>query len=249
MSIKSNGRKTEIETNGVSITYQDGYYDASTPIAKITHSSNGIRQSGSSRNVEISGNSQQCYAGRGITSEYNIKMVGSPEMFTGKDQMAADNCLNDLRGLLLQPGDNRNDASLASLPTIDFQAVTSSMTSSMTQQFTPQVPQLTRLQDLPQYAGYLKTWLQSVSITNAAYQAGCAARLEIERQLMQKYQSIKSLTKKFGQADFETILGGEIGLPSAEDIPNKEYNITRSRIYENYIPNLQSLLAAENNIS
>lgn len=248
MGIKSNGRTTEVDTDGVSIKYQDGQYDASTPLAKVTHSGNGIRQSGTSRNVEISGNSQECYAGRGITSEYNIKIVGSSEMFTGKDQRAADNCLNDVKGVILQSGDNRNDMAQALLEMIDCKSATSAMTTSLSNDINIKIPQLTRIQDLPDYSMNLFAYLENYSLTNSAYQAMCAAKLEVERQLLQKWETLKCMGKKFGEGDFESLLAGEIGLPSAEDIQGKEYNITRSRLYENYIPNLPALLAAEKNI-
>lgn len=249
MHISSNGRRTQKTGDGIDITYEDGHYRANTPIAAVSHEQNGIRQSGTSRNVEISGNSQECYAGRGVTSEYNIKMVGSPTMFTGRDQKTADAALNELKSLMLQPGDNGKELNLASLPTLDFQAATSSMTTSMTDSFTPQPPQINRLEDLPMFTAYMGTWLESVSVSNALYQSACAGALEIERQIMQKKQSIKRLAKKFGDLDFQSLLGGNIGLPSTEDVPDKEYNITRSRVYETYIPQINTLLAAQNNIS
>lgn len=248
-NITSDGFRTNIKKGKAVMNYGDGFYTATTDMAQVQHEQNGKRVSATTLNQEISGNVQRVCAGNGETSEYKIKIVGSPEMFAGQDQRAADYALNDLKALMLQPGDSRKEGGLGELASIDFQRAVSSMTTSMTNSFTPQIPQINRLQDLPMFTAYLGTWIGTVSAGNAAYQAVCAGELEVERQLAQKAETIKRLKKQYGQDfDVESLLSGGTPTPSTESNPNAQFNITRQTVYENYIPNLPKLLLAENNI-
>ena len=249
-SVISNGRETIVEKNGTKTYHGQGVYDADTPITTVQHNQNGKILSTTSLNEEVSGNVQRCCAGMGETCEYKMKIVGSPELFTGQDQQAADYATNDLRALLLQPGDSRKEGGFSELASIDLQSAVSSMSTSMTNSFTPQIPQINRLQDLPAFTAYLSAWLGTVSAGNAAYQALCAGELEIERQLLQKKETIKRLKKQYGEDfDFESLFSGGTPTPSTENNPNADYNITRQTVYENYVPHLPNLLIAENNIS
>ena len=244
-TVTTDGKSTTINNQGVTQTITDGQYHASSQLRSTTHSANGVVQSGSSRNVEITGNSQQCYAGRGLTSQYSMKVIGSPEMFSGKAQRAADKAVSKLAGLLLQPGDNRYQCDPAGLVSLDFTKITSRMTSGWSGSLMPAPPQISRIQDIPKLTAYMGAYLSTVSVENAAYQAAMAGALEIERQAMQKAETIKRLKKTFKEQSISGLLSG--GLPSSEDKDAKP-NVKRSDVYEAAMPTMSQLIAAEEQI-
>ena len=129
--ITSDGKNIKIQTDGVVQKVSEGKYETNSQITASIHSQNGLRESGTTRNVEVTGNSQEVCAGRGVTSEYNLKVCGSPELFTGQAQRTADAAVAKLTGLALQSGDDRHSAKQSSIPKPDFTRVVSSMTSSM----------------------------------------------------------------------------------------------------------------------
>ena len=83
--ITSDGINTTIEYNGVREVISDGNYSAETSNVRKTHSNSGIQETGTQKNIDIRGNSQEtCYT-RGVTCEADIKIVGNPDQFDGKN--------------------------------------------------------------------------------------------------------------------------------------------------------------------
>lgn len=103
-----NGTTLKVTSGSSEQTVGQGNYDANTNITGVRHHLNGIRESATSRNLEISGNSQEVMNGRGITCCYSIKMVGTPELFSGEVQRKLDKALAKLTSIMLQPGDDRH---------------------------------------------------------------------------------------------------------------------------------------------
>lgn len=241
----TDGQRTIIQDKGVTQTIGDGFSTASTPLRNTTVSANPIVQKGQARNVEISGNSQQSYAGRGLTSQYSIKVIGSAELFSGKAQRAADKAVAKLVGTLLQPGDDRYSASPADLVTLDFQKIASKMSSGWSSALLPAPPQISRIQDMPKLVAYMGTYLSSVSGENIAYQTAMAGACQLERQVMQKKETLKRLKKTFDQQGISGLMAG--GLPASED-KDAQPNISRQDVYEAIMPTLPQLIAAEEQI-
>lgn len=242
--ISSDGKNVKIITDGVTQEVSEGSYNANTPLTSTVHSQNGIRESGTSRNVEITGNSQEVYAGRGVTSEYNLKVVGSPELFSGQAQRVADNALSSMAGLTLQTGDNRNSAAAGGLPIPDFKKVVSSMTSSFQNQLAPELPEITRIQDIPIFFAKVAVWFSSLNVANLAETSARAAALEIERQVEQTKITMEKKTKELGE---NFTLSG-ITTPATEDKENVTKNITRQDVYDAYVKNIDTILAAQREI-
>lgn len=244
-TVITDGRTTTIKKDGTQQQINDGEYSAATSQRTTKHNANGIVQSGSSRNVEITGNSQESYAGRGVTCEYSFKVVGTPELFSGKAQRTADKALNKLVGLLLQPGDDRFSLPNAADLLPDFGKVMSKMSSGWTQSLAPTPPQITRIQDIGKLAAYMGTYLSSVSLEQSAYQAAMAAKMEVETQVLQTKENLKRAAKMFKDGEIpESFLTGS---PATQDRVATD-NLTRQQIYEMYIPFLMQLLAAESQI-
>lgn len=245
-TISSDGNNVKISTDGVTQNVSKGCYESHSDITNTRFSMNGLRESGNTRNVEVSGNSQESYAGSGLTSEYRLKVVGSPDLFTGEAQRMADAALADLTGLLLQTGDDRNSAPASPLPSFDPQQVVTKMTSSYQNMITPDLPQITRLADIPKFAAAAATWFSGLSVANMAEAAARAGALEIERQIEQAQIALEKKKEEFGNMlDFSS---STPSAPSNEDKQNVSRNITRKEVYETICPKMDTLLAAQRNI-
>lgn len=244
-NIKSDGHSTTVTEDGVQMRMTGGEYSAQTPQRSTTHSANGIVQSGTSRNVEISGNSQETYAGRGITCEYSFKVVGTPELFSGKAQRAADKAVSKLVGILLQSGDDRHSVSPSQLVKLDLNAVMSKMSTSWGGTLAPTPPQITRIQDIGKLSLYLATYIETISLSDAAYKAKVAGLAEVEHQLNQQKETLRQLKKMFDEGEITPEMLA--GSPSLEE-RNAKPNITRSYIYQQIMPELARILANENAI-
>ena len=249
MGIRTNGIKTEYNKGEVHIECGPGALNSNAPQGNVNFQGD-IKQKGNTRTLQITGNSQEVYNGTsGHTSEANVVFTGTPQGFGGVAQRAADSCLDPMRGLMLQPGTNVKDSPLAGLMSVDTGAVTSAMTDSSLNGVNTAHPSCKFLSDIPEYTQSWGQTFSQLSLNNVGYQSLCAGKLEAERQLMQKQITLERLAKQYGDLDFQSLLGGNIGKPSSEDVQGTEYNITRQRLYENYVPYLAQLLAAENNIS
>lgn len=243
-NIISDGKNLTINTDGVTQSLTEGTYTTHTPLTHAQHSLNGIRESGTSRNVEINGNSQENYAGSGLTTEYRIKNVGSPELFSGEAQKTADEALSSLVGLILQTGDDRNSAKSDSLAMPDFKKVVSSMTSQFQNTMTPDLPQISRLSDIPMYFAKTMAWFSGLSMANAAEAGARAGALEAERQVEQTKIAIEQKKKELG----DTFTLSKPESPSTEDKENVKWNITRNDVYDAYVKEIDKILAAQKNI-
>lgn len=245
-TVTSNGNTTTVERNGVTQNISFGEYSATTPLTSIQCSHSGVRVNGSSRNVDITGNSQENYAGRGLTCEYSIRVVGSPELFEATAQIAADNALNDLVGLMLQPGDDRNFQMGDLIPKLNFRQIVSKMTSSAQSDLTPPAPTIKSFEDVPIETAKLASWFSSLSLSNLAFQAAKAAALEVERQVTQQAINIQrtaeALGNQFGLGE------GSASSPSSEEKSESSYNITRQDVADAYLKKIDPLLAAQRQI-
>lgn len=255
--ITSDGKNIKIQTDGVIQKVSEGTYQSNSPITATTHSQNGLRESGTTRNVEVSGNSQEVCAGRGVTSEYNLKICGSPELFTGQAQRTADAAVAKLAGLSMQPGDNRHSASKSPIPIPDFTKVVTSMTSSLQNALQPNLPEIARLQDFPIFFAKLGAWFASLSAANLAEGAARAAALEIDRQIEQTKIALEAKMKEMGESPEKiaesitnALSGGQLSptAPATEDNEGVTKNITRRDVYDAYVQNIDTILAAQKQI-
>lgn len=244
-SFTSDGIETQYKKNGVSQKLSGNEYTAATPLRNTKRSVEGVVESGTTYNCEYE-RSQEVYDAHGLTTGYTIKMVGTEEMFTGTAQQSADQALAETASLLLQDGDTRNTTAPSDLIPIDFQKLTSSMTSGWAASMSPSVPQISRLSDLPKLTAYIGAYIGSLSAENAAYQAMMAGKAELERQYEQAKLTLKRLTEQFSEEDLTPEMLA--GTPAKEEKP-AHYNLTRQQVYETYIPNLPTILNNESQIS
>ena len=170
-TVQSDGITTKIVNNGVEQTFTPNRYTVSTPLTDTTYTNGNFHQYAETRNIDVSGNSQENYAGRGVTSEYNVKIVGSPDMFSGNAQRGADKALSQLVGVLLQQGDDRNFAPGNPMGEIDLKSVTSSMASSWQTSMCPTLSPIRELSDIPMVLGEIVAWGEGIKIADAAEQA------------------------------------------------------------------------------
>ena len=243
--IRSDGKKTIIKKQDSQQIIEPGNYQAHTENRVTSHSSTGVVESGSSRNVEIKGNSQESYAGRGVTAQYSFKVVGSPQMFSGQAQRAADKSLAKLASLLLQTGDDRFTKPSSFKDVLpDVTKMVSKMSSSFTSSLSPSPPQISRIQDIGKLTAYMGAYLSTVSAEQAAYQSAMAAKVELERQIEQKKQALRQLKKSFDQGEISTEMIANFG---ADDTKQGEPNISRATILKNV--DLQNTIGLENGIN
>ena len=137
---------------------------------------------GTSRNVDIVGNSQENYAGRGITCDYSIKVGGNPEIFTGLAQMGADKELAGLISVILQEGDDRKTAAPRILQGVDPKQLVSNLSSSYQSTVPLDLPPIRKPADIGIAFAKLGAWTAGLTAADAAYQAAKAAEITIEQQ-------------------------------------------------------------------
>lgn len=255
--ITSDGKNIKIQTDGVVQDISQGKYHTTSGITTSSHNQNGTRESGTTRNTEYTGNSQEVCAGRGVTSEYNLKICGTPELFSGQAQRTADAAVAKLTGLSLQSGDNRHSQAPSGIPMPDFTKVVTSMTSSLQNTLQPNLPEIARLADFPVFFAKLGAWFASLSAANLAEGAARAAALEIDRQIEQTKIAVEAKMKAMGEspekianAITEALSGGGSSptAPATEDNEGVAYNITRRDVYDAYVENIDTILAAQKQI-
>lgn len=242
--IKSDGITTTISDNGVTQTISDGNYSADTRNTSKIHSQSGRVESATSRNIETNGNSQEYCWSRGVTCESNVKVVGNPEQFEGSVLNKIHDSLSELAALLVQRGDNSRSLSLPSLPKIDYAKITSTMSSSLSSSLSPPTPNIKSFEDIAIYTAKMTEWVGSINSANIAERAARSAALQIERQVMQQAENIKSAGENLGD-----MLSGNpfAGSTATQDITeNAEYNIDRKTVYGTvdmeYLTNLEKLV-------
>lgn len=243
-SISVEGNTTTIHKEQSTQTLRRGEYNSQNDISKTQFTQNNNRSQGFSKNEEYN-NCQENYNLFGRTTGADIIVVGTPKMFEGNEQKIADNILSNINGLLLQPGDDRRQMSAAELQDVGIEAfahMTAAQTSSM--------PSLklnsfsTAIEDVGKYIGEIGTWLSDMELSNSAEAAKCYAEFKLERMEKQKEIFKQKMQKEYGES-FTNITASS---PATEDklFPNK--NITRGDVYEQYIPELNTLLAAQREI-
>ena len=178
----------------------------------------------------------------GITTGSRCVVCGSN--FSGDPQRGAEKALGQLSAVLSQRGDNAGQVKPGALPSIDFKKVASSATAGWTGALSPQLPQITRIdeKEIAEYVGACFSFVQTFSLANAGYQAGTAARAELQRQVEQEKLTWKRLLQQFSSDQITTDMVA--GTPALQD-RDAESNITRQLILENYIPFLANLINHE----
>lgn len=244
-SFKSDGIETEYNKNGVTQTLSGNKYTASTPLRNTTRSTEGVVDSGTTYNSEYE-RCQEVYDAHGVTTGYSIKMTGTEEMFTGTAQQAADQACAETAALLLQDGTTRNTTGPADLAPIDFQQLTSNMTSSWAAKMSPPAPQISRISDIPKFIAWLLAYIASIVSENSAYQAMMAGKAELEREYEQKKLTLKRLKGQFSEEDITPEMLA--GTPSKEERPARN-NLTRQDVFNTYIPNVPTIINNESQIS
>ena len=170
-----------------------------------------------------------------------MKVVGNPEQFEGSSLNKIHNHLSELAALMVQPGDNRRSLSLPSLPKIDFEKITSSMTSSVASSLTPPTPNVKSWADIAIYTAKISTWVVSVNAANIAERAIRAAALEIERQMMQQEENLSDSAENMKEMLSKNPFAGSTSTQDIDEIP--EPNIDRKTVYGtvdmDYLTNLE----------
>ena len=170
-----------------------------------------------------------------------MKVVGNPEQFEGSSLNKIHNHLSELAALMVQPGDNRRSLSLPSLPKIDFEKITSSMTSSVASSLTPPTPNIKSWDDIAIYTAKISTWMLSVNAANVAEKAIRAAALEIERQMMQQEENLNDAAENMKEMLSKNPFAGSTSTQDFDEIP--EPNIDRKTVYGtvdmDYLTNLE----------
>lgn len=239
-TVQSDGITTKIVNNGIEQTFTPNRYTVSTPLTDTTYTNGNFHQYAETRNIDVLGNSQENYAGRGVTSEYNVKIVGSPDMFSGNAQRGADKALSQLVGVLLQQGDDRNFAPGNPMGEIDLKSVTSSMASSWQTAMCPTLSPIRELSDIPVVLGELVAWGEGIKIADAAEQAAKAAAYELERQAKRVQENIEANIKALG----ETFgFSEESTANPATDERAGNYNITEAEVMDAFLDNMPAYMA------
>ena len=242
--ITSDGINTTIEYNGVREVISDGNYSAETSNVRKTHSNSGIQETGTQRNIDIRGNSQEtCYT-RGVTCESDIKIIGNPEQFDGKNYRKLQKALSELAGLVVQSGDDKKSLKLPPLPSLDFSKIVNSMTSEFSSKNPPPVPQIKSLSDVGIFIADITKWKTECYTSDVAERALRAAKLEAERQYMQYEENLISQANEMIDS-IENLFSS--GSQATEDREEKaSYNIDRKTLFQTipfeYITELEKKL-------
>lgn len=242
--ITSDGINTTIEYNGVREVISDGNYSAETSNVRKTHSNSGIQETGTQRNIDIRGNSQEnCYT-RGVTCEADIKIIGNPDQFDGKNYRKLQKALSELAGLVVQSGDDKKSLKLPPLPSLDFSKIVNNMTSEFSSKNPPPVPQIKSLSDVGIFMAEMTKWQTECYTSDIAERALRAAKLEAERQYMQYEENLISQANEMIDS-VENLFSS--GSQATEDREEKaSYNIDRKTLFQTipfeYITELEKKL-------
>lgn len=239
-TVTSDGITTKVITNGIEQTFTKSSYTASTPLTATTFTQANHHIFANSRNIDIKGNSQESYAGRGVTAEYSIKVIGTPELFTGDAQRGADEATSELLSLLLQQGENGKFEQGSPLTIIDPAGVFNNMASSLQGSLSPELSPISTLEDIPIAAGKLAAWGAEIDMADAAEQAARAGQYEIERQERRLQNSIEAGIEEFGASfDPSTATSGN----PASDANSTGYTLSKSTMMNAFYGNNDALLA------
>lgn len=244
-TVISDGTNTIVKTNGIEQKFSTNEYTLNSPLTSTTYTQGNLLQMGVSRNVEIIGNSQENYAGRGVTCDYSIKVIGSPEIFTGVAQMGADKELAGIISLILQEGDDRKTAPQKSIQGINPKEIVSNLSSNYQSSIPINYPPIRKLSDIPLAAARVIGWATALNVADMQHQASVAAELTIEQQQRRIQNNIDAMTSKFGEMFDKTTISAA---PIASDTKQGDYNITKQVLFDNYYPHQDSLIAFQKNI-
>lgn len=243
--VSSDGNGATMISGDVKETTSPGQYTASTPLSSTTYTIGNIYQCSTSRNIDVKGNSQENCAGRGVTCEYNLKVVGSPELFEATAQLAADKDTAGLVSLLLQSGDDRNFTLPSPLDAINPMEVVSNMSSGLQTSLSPNLPPIRDLTDIPMSLAKMTAWSGTVTLANAQEQAQHAAAFTIEQQRRRVQMNIEAGTRLLGDSfDPST---ANAGAPSS-DLRQGNYSLTNEMVFSEFVSCVDSLYANQKRI-
>lgn len=241
--IEVTGKNVKITTNFSEQTISQGKYDSNSNTTKVDHSINDIRESGTNKTSDYKGNVQTICDGFGEKMNSHVKIVGTPEMFDSKNYKILNNALAKLGALSLQVGDNR--FSLPSEPIITPNLETTATSDyQVKHSLTP--PQLNSISDINTYLLEVSKWFVNLHLDNAKEKLKIINQLNLERNERQQ-----QITKERNELD-GTLTSDYLnnnGSPANEDKVNVTHNITRKDLYEAYLENIDTILAAQSKIS
>ena len=177
------GGTAHVTTGDVTEVIGTTSYTLNSPLSSTTYTMGNLYQSSDSRNIDVKGNSQEVCAGKGITCDWHLKVVGSPELFEATAQMAADRATAGFVSLLLQKGDDSNFASFNPLESINPMEAVSNVSSGLQTSFKPDFPPIRNLEDVPIALGKMQAWAGTVKMADAQEQLSRAAAFKIEQAI------------------------------------------------------------------
>lgn len=213
--ITSNGTQVNLEYDGITETVSsNGTYSAQTGMVSKSNSPQGVQETGTQRNIDIKGNSQENYYTRGVTCEADIKIVGGVEQFDPKYHIKLQRAQAELAGLLVQSGDDRKSVKPSLIPSFDFSKIVKAMTSEFSSKNPPPVPNIKSWYDVVPYLADMAKWKTECVTADVAYKALKAAALEAESQYMQYEENLLSQVNDMIER-VENLF--ESGSPATED--------------------------------
>lgn len=238
--IEVSGKNIKITTNSSEQTISSGKYDSNSKTTKVDHSINDVRESGINKNFDYKGDIQIVSDGYGEKVNSSVKIVGTPEMFEQKNYKILNNALAKFSALALQTGDNRHSTT----PSVNFVPKTQTVATSSYQSNKPlEFPQLNSLSDIPKFAEEVGLWFVDCQIENVKEKTRTLGILNLE---IQKRQSEINSKKK--EQELNDVVTPQFGSPATEDKIGVNYNVTRQDVYESYLENIDTILAAQNKI-
>lgn len=142
--------------------------------------------------------------------------------------------------MALQTGDNRHSTT----PSVNFVPKTQTVATSSYQSNKPlEFPQLNSLSDIPKFAEEVGLWFVDCQIENVKEKTRTLGILNLE---IQKRQSEINSKKK--EQELNDVVTPQFGSPATEDKIGVNYNVTRQDVYESYLENIDTILAAQNKI-
>lgn len=235
---------TFVSTDATETISKSGY-TLSSPSTFTTYTLDNIYQRSSTRNIDVIGNSQESTAGRGVTCEYNIKVVGTPELFEATAQFGADKATAGLASILLQTGDDRNFANPNPIEGINPTELVSNMSSGFQTMFSPELPPIRNLSDIPIVLGKMSAWASTIQLANARQQAAHAAAFAIEQKERKIKRNVEAAKKRFGES-FD--LSSATTAPPATDQQQGNYSIPKELVHQEFNSSANAMLSNEQNM-
>lgn len=223
--ITSDGTFTTLSNDNVRQTFSFGAYTASTPLTTTTYTNANLHFYSDTMNLDIKGNAQENFAGHGETSEYTLKVVGTPEQFQGNAQRGADESVVGFISLLLN-ADDRKFSRANPLTAINPVETVSNMSSDFQSSFIPDLPPIRHKSDIPISSSKLQAHGASAKLSDTTEQSKRASQLTTESNERKVKYSIEAGRAVFGEAFNPT---NASAAPTATDVRN--FNFVPKQTY------------------